>query len=126
MIPDFHDGFVDGVIVSGRQAKIFLRMLDGQKFTLQLQEVERLHVENFREGNIIFGVDMLEPEQLTAEQIGEAYQYSAHDQQGFVMGDWIEKARQRGLKTIEISASYGCSALMVFGNFELREGYVFD
>jgi hypothetical protein len=60
MIPDFHDGFLDGVFVSGSQAAILLRTLEGQKFKLVLRDVERLHVENFREGNIVFSMDLLE------------------------------------------------------------------
>jgi hypothetical protein len=123
MIPDFHDGFVDGVLVSGLRAKLFLRKIDGQKFTLALHGIERLHVENFREGNIIFSLDFLELEQLTLEHVCQAYQYNEHTLASFIMKDWVEDAKQRGLKAVEISASYGCSALILFKSFELTEGF---
>jgi len=124
MIPDFHDGFLDGVFVSGSQAAIFLRTLEGQEFKLVLRDVERLHVENFREGNIVFSLDFLEAEHLTLEHICEAYQYNERVPPGFVLEHWVEDAKQRGLKAVEISTSYGCSALVLFKSFELREGYV--
>jgi len=123
MIPDFHDGFLDGVFVSGSQAKLFLRKIDGQKFILALHGVERLHVENFREGNIIFSLDFLEPEQLTLEHVCQAYQYNEQTLASFIMKDWVEDAKQRGLKAIEVSTSYGCSALVFFKSFDLLEGF---
>lgn len=123
MIPDFHDGYLDGLLVSNRQARIFIRTHRGAQFTLVLREIERLHAENFREGNIIFSVDFLEPEQLTVEHIAEAYYYGQISPE-FVLSDWMEKAKQKGLKTIEISTSYGCSALAFFMAYEFIEGHV--
>ncbi len=124
MIPDFHDGSLDGLLVSKSQATIFLRTAREEKFMLTLHEVERLHAENFREGNIILSLDLLTPEQLTPEHISEAYGFSADSPSGFVMKDWIEAAKKRGLQALEISSSYGCVALALFKSYALTEGYV--
>jgi hypothetical protein len=121
MSPDFHDGFLEGLFVSGSEAKIFLKTISGQKFTLTLRDVERLHAENFLEGNIVLSLDFLTPEQVTVEHVSEAYGVPP----GFVMKDWIESAKQRNLQAIEISSSYGCTALVFFKSHDLKEGYVF-
>jgi hypothetical protein len=123
MIPDFHDGFLDGLFVSNRQARIFVRTVREENFTIILREMERLHAENFRQGNIVFSVDFLEPEQVTVDHVGEAY-YHGQVPPEFVLSDWMEKAKQKGLKAVEISTSYGCSALAFFKSYELVEGHV--
>ncbi|HEY4675801.1 MAG TPA: hypothetical protein VIJ01_01490 [Candidatus Angelobacter sp.] len=91
-----------------------------------LLEVERLHAENFREGNIIFSVDFLTPEQLTQDHICEAYEFNGNLPSGFVMKDWIESAKEKALQAVEISSSYGCSALVLFKSYTLTQGYVID
>jgi hypothetical protein len=126
VIPDFHDGYLDGLFVSGKTARIFLRTETGEKFTLFLQQVERLHAEDFRQGNIIFSVDFLRPEQLTPEFIFEVYGYSEQDQHNFVMDHWVQGAKQKGFQALEISTSYGCSASALFEHYELLEGYVIE
>jgi hypothetical protein len=118
--PDFHDGYLDGLFVSGKTARIFLRTLAGQTYTLILREVERLHAENFLEGNIVFDVKFLQPEQLTREDVLEVYGYS---EQSLVMQDWIRDATQRGLHAVAISSSYGCSVLGLFKHYELLQDY---
>jgi hypothetical protein len=123
-MPDFHDGAVDGLFVSSKTARIFLRTYTGERFTLFLQEVERLHAENFRQGNIVFSVDFFRPEQLSREFIFEVYESSEPYKQNFVMENWVQEAKQKGLVALEISTSYGCSASALFKHYELLEGYV--
>jgi hypothetical protein len=124
MIPDFHDGLLEGLCVFGSEAKIFLKTFKEQKFTLTRGGVERLHAENFWEGNIILSLGFLTLEQLTVEDISEAYHFNGEVPPDFVMKDWIESAKQRNLQAMEISSSYGCTALAFFKSHDLREGYV--
>jgi hypothetical protein len=124
--PDFHDGYLEGLFVSSTQAKVFLRTAAGQRYTLILQEVERLYAENFRQGNIIFDVEFFQPEQLTQDAVFEVYGYSEQHQKNFLMEQWIRGAKERCLQAVEISTSYGCSALVLFKDYELLEGYVFE
>ena len=124
MIPDFHDGYLEGLFVSGKTANIFLRMVTGQTYTLVLRGVERLHVDHFWEGNIILDLVFLQPEQLTQDAILGAY-HTDEPWKGFVMQDWIQAAKRRGLQAIEISASYGCEAQILFQHYELLQGQAF-
>ena len=59
--PNFHDGYVDGVLTSGRDTSIFLRTVNAKKFTIILHGVEQLVLNDFRQGNIVSSVDLLEP-----------------------------------------------------------------
>ncbi len=124
MIPDFHDGHLEGLFVSGGTAKIFLRTFAGQAWTLVLHEVERMSATQFWEGNIILDLRILQPEQLTQDAVLDAY-HADKPWKGFVMQDWIRDSKQRGLQAVEISASYGCEAEILFRHYELLQGHIF-
>lgn len=123
MQPNFHDGFVDGVLTSKSEARVFLRTANEEKFTLILHDVETLLVKGFRQGNIILGVDFLEIEQFKPDFIFEAYEYNDVYIKQFVLGDWVTKAREKNLRGIEISPSYGSTLLATFKRYEFANGY---
>ena len=123
MQPNFHDGFVDGVLTSKSEARVFLRTANEEKFTLILHDVETLLVRGFRQGNIILSVDFLEIEQLKPDFIFEAYEYNDVYIKKFVLGDWVTKAREKHLRGVAISPSYGSTLLAIFKRYEFASGY---
>jgi hypothetical protein len=63
--PNFHDGFIDGLLVNGLDARVFLRTASQEKFTIVLSGVKSLVLDDFRQGNIILSVDWLDPQVFT-------------------------------------------------------------
>jgi hypothetical protein len=122
---NLHDGFVDGVFISDSTVRIFLRSVTGEQFTLMLNEVDALRVNDFKKGNIIFELRFLSPDQLDADFVFEIYEYSEHDKNNFVLKDWIGKAKEKELAAIELTSSYGCSLFALFKNRTLLSGHVF-
>jgi hypothetical protein len=60
--------FFDGVWLSvDKQARLFVRRVGGEHFTIHLTEVEALNISGLRAGNIIFDVVLIAPEKLTLE-----------------------------------------------------------
>ncbi len=55
----YHDGFLDGVLARGRDVHLALRSTEGQCRVLTLRQVAALHVEGFREGNIVLNMRLL-------------------------------------------------------------------
>lgn len=102
---------------------MFLRKEGGEKFTLVLRGVERFQGEDFRQGNIIFGVVFLEPDELEVSDLCGLYPLSAESLKTFSLADWSAKARAEGLKAVQISPSYGCSVQALFRTHELIPGY---
>jgi hypothetical protein len=49
----YHDGYLDGIAVSGRGAQLSIRSVDGERRTLTLHGVARLQLDHFCESNII-------------------------------------------------------------------------
>ncbi|WP_420381753.1 hypothetical protein [Novosphingobium sp.] len=58
-IPRFHDGNVTGLRLRDGAATIYLRDVSGSDFELLLEGLEALHVEDFREGNIILVAEVV-------------------------------------------------------------------
>jgi hypothetical protein len=123
MQPNFHDGFVDGLLMSKPEARIFLRTEHEEKFTLILHGVETLVVKDFRQGNIILSIDLLETEQLKPDFIYGAYEYDDIDIKKFASSELVTKAREKSLRGVEISPSYGCTLLAIFKRYEFANGY---
>ena len=119
---DFHDGFVDGVLLSDSGVRIFLRPVCEDRFTLVLNEVEALRVNDLKQGNIVFEMRFLEPRQLDSSFVFAVYEYSDEHKKTFVLKEWVEKAAQKGLTALEITPSYGCTILAVFKNHTLLDG----
>ena len=122
---DFHDGFVDGLLVSEPTARIFLRTVAEEKFTLVLYEVDALHVLDLKKGNIIFELRFLDTDQLDQEFVFETYEYSDEYKKSFVLKEWVAKAKEKGLSAIQITPSYGCSLSALFRSKTITGGHVF-
>jgi hypothetical protein len=105
-LPDFHDGFVDGMLVRGSSALILLRTATERRYTLQLNEVDTLRANDFRQGNIIFELNLLSVSQLDRSFVFEAYDYNDQLKQQFVLEAWKRKADEKRLEALEITASY--------------------
>jgi hypothetical protein len=108
----FHDGSVDGILVSGKDAKVFLRDVSGSCFTMALSGVERLKVDDFREGNIILRLSMLAGGKCDADLIRDLYEPSEHDRGADeFLSRLQERVNNEKLVLVEITPSYGCSLL---------------
>jgi hypothetical protein len=57
----YHDGFLDGVLArsDGSEVHLGLRSCEGERRVLTLRSVVALHVEGFREGNIVLNLRIL-------------------------------------------------------------------
>ena len=122
--PVFHDGFVDGMLVRGSSALILLRTATERRYTLQLNEVDTLRANDFRQGNIIFELNLLSVSQLDRSFVFEAYDYNDQFKKQFVLEAWKRKVDEKRLEALEITASYGCQLLAVFRSPNLIEGYI--
>lgn len=120
--PDFHDGFVDGVLASDGTARIVLRIVTGERFTLLLRGVDALRVNDFRKGNIVLELNAINLDHIDPEFVFEIYDYSEESKKAFVLTDWVEAAKKKGLKAIEIIPSCGCAIAALAEDYELVQG----
>jgi hypothetical protein len=65
--PNFHDGFVDGILLGEGSARIFVRAVHGEKFTILLGDVKTLVMSDFGRGNIILSLNWLDATDISDE-----------------------------------------------------------
>ena len=122
-LQDIHDGFFDGLLLSEEKtAHLFLRTCAGQRSTVVLKDVERMSVQNFMQGNIIFDVVLIEPSNLTIAHIEQAYQLQPSQTE--LAQKLLEEAQQRKLLVLEINPSYGAEFTALFGAVEILPTYI--
>ena len=106
---------MDGLLVQDRNVRIFLRTMQQQLFVLELFGVERLMLEEFREGNIIFDIVVRVGAEIASDDIHTLFGFS--DEQGRLRV--LEEAQQKGRIVVEIRPSYGASCLLIADSVQL-------
>lgn len=117
---EFHDGFLDGLLLDGPSAYIFVSTPEKWQFVLEISGVAAVDAGTFKEGNVIFDVLVYGSDELTLEQMiavhGPMSEYGLPDQ----AQRWLTKARQEGLHLLEINPSYGAACLVLAHTIDLR------
>jgi hypothetical protein len=112
-LPDLHDGFFDGVWLSAdKHARFFVRTVSGVRSTIILTGVEALNICGLRAGNIIFGLVLIAPDKLTANNIAQAYDLKTGKVE--MARQLLGKAQEKGLSGLEINPSYGAEGTAIF------------
>jgi hypothetical protein len=112
-LPDLHDGFFDGVWLSAdKRARFFVRTVTGERSTIILTDVDALNICGLRAGNIILELVLIGPDNLTLENIEQAYDLKSGDVK--MARQLLGKAKEQGLCGLEINPSYGAEGTAIF------------
>ena len=123
-IPDFHDGFFDGLWVSDeKRVHLFLRTVDKKPFTLVLRGVKLFNASNIRQGNIILDLALLDAQQLTTAHIAEIYEFEGEQQEEKIKR-FLASAQEELLNALEMSTSYGAEFIALFRGAQLVANHV--
>jgi hypothetical protein len=123
-IPDFHDGYFDGLWISGqKKVHMFLRTVDKKPFTLVLHAVKLLKASNVRQGNIILELALVDTQQITAAHIADLYEF-ARGRPEESIEKFLSSARNERLNVLEMSSSYGAECIALFHRGELRDNHI--
>ena len=122
-LPNLHDGFLDGLWLSeDKCVHLFVRTLTGKRSTIILREVAAINVLNFWAGNIIFDVVLVEPDDLTVENIQQVYPLQASEVEK--AATLVAQAKQRRLSALEINPSYGAECAFLFASAEVFPNHI--
>jgi hypothetical protein len=111
----FHDGYLDGLLIQGTSVSIFLSAEDRQEFVLEVGGVLSLKVDGFRQGNIIFDVIIRDGDNITIHDIINLFGFK--DEAKALKK--FEESRRMNLIVLEINPSYGASCLILAESVEL-------
>lgn len=109
----YHDGQFEGVVLNAdeQEARLFLRSSGGERRTIVLERVLKLHVDGFREGNIVSVMRVLE-----AASVDEELRVALIRKFDLSGGDLLE-----GL-VFSLDASFGGDVLSLCGDVEVIDG----
>jgi hypothetical protein len=123
-IPTFHDGLLRSLAVERGEATIGIRRVDGPAFELKLEGVEALHAVDFRQGNIIYSLQIIQgrgPEGTDFKEALERLFPSPHTDAAaeyherhadFLLGV-LKRISTAEAAMVIIEASYGCDLVAV-------------
>jgi hypothetical protein len=112
----FHDGFLDGLLIEDRTVRVFLSTDDKQAFILEASGVFSLKADGFRQGNIIYDVLIRDREEVTFHDAMNFYEFK--DEANAVRK--LEEMHRQNLVVLEINPSYGASCIILAESVELR------
>ena len=111
----FHDGFLDGLLIQGTTVRVFLSTDGRQEFVLEVRGVLSLKADGFRQGNIIYEVLERDGGDVTFDDMMNFFEFkdeaNAHRK--------LEEARGKNLIVLEINPSYGASCTILAESVEL-------
>ena len=115
----FHDGFLDGLRLheTSQSVAIYLRTEQDDRFILRLNGLERLTINDFREGNIVFDLTFIPAQVISIAAINEVYRLS--DSQNETAKRLLLSAQQGRLQLLEIASSCGATGIALFKEYSL-------
>lgn len=110
-IPDFHDGFLDAIILAhDRQLILKLRSVAGSHWTVVIPKLIRLRADGFAEGNIIFEINVYSGRNCPEQLVRKVYGYN-EERSAMLLSKNLETIASENWTLFELSASYGCELL---------------
>jgi hypothetical protein len=107
--PDLHDGQLTGISMGDDETlTLYCSSVGGGSCTLRIPNVTRLRADNFREGNVIFEVNVYEGEECPEALVGRLYN---EGQNGGNLASHMLEIRQKRWALFELTSSYGCELL---------------
>jgi hypothetical protein len=91
-VPDFHDGWLDGLRIDEQRVEVFLRTHTLEKYVVVANGVAALAAGNIKAGNIMFEAVIRSSGEITVDHIDELYELPLADPV-FERDDLLRKAK---------------------------------
>jgi hypothetical protein len=111
----FHDGFLDGLLIEGTTVSLFLSTHDKQEFVLSVRGVMSLKADGFRQGNVIYEVLVRDGDDLALEDVVNLFEFKDESN----ARRKLEEVRRKSSITLEVNPSYGASCIILADSLEL-------
>ena len=108
--PVVHDSRLVGLLISGKELLLLIEPLEGTRFHIVLKDVERLRVDDFREGNIILDIAVYRGSEIEIEDV--AYVHGLENeglQSGGFLKETMQTLAERNIILVKVHPTYGCS-----------------
>jgi hypothetical protein len=114
--PEFHDGTFNGLLIERNAAHFFLETWQHEKFILTARQMSALRLNDVREGNIIFDLEVFDSGEISVSDVLEAH----HIQDASQAEAMLKKCREQNWLLIRINPSYGANLIAIASYVEVR------
>ena len=127
-IPRFHDGLLVGIILREGSATVHVKDASGVEYALDLDGIEALQMDEFRQANSISNIEVVEGRTPDADTVfdrlfwpphasaGQEY----HDEHATLVRRQVNQIEAGELKLVLIVPSYGADLLAVCRHISCR------
>ena len=130
-VPSFHDGYLTSIAVGDKCATLGFTRSDGAQFELDLLGVEALQIEDFRQGNIVYELEIISGRDPSSydnhralDRLFVAPHPAAdaryHEARAAFVAKQVEKIKNGQALLVAVSASYGADLAAYFASARLR------
>ena len=116
---EFHDGSLDGLLIEGKTAYIFVTNSEKQRYVFVALDVLALLANEIREGNIILELAVRPASDVTEEELSERARTHPPYSAGAMDTKMLERAREQNLTALTIDPSYGATCFVFAKSFKL-------
>ena len=128
--PSFHDGYLTAISVQAGAATLGLARSSGEAFELKLEGVEALHADDFRQGNIIYNLNIIcgsVPDGVDLKERLERLFPSPHPNAASIyherhtkfLADVLTRLADGSATMLIMEFSYGCDLVAICREIEL-------
>ncbi|MEW5789797.1 MAG: hypothetical protein AB1899_18305 [Pseudomonadota bacterium] len=104
--PVLHDAFIYRIDFGGKQVALYCRSPNGETTRIELRGVAHLFSTGLAEQNVLLDVCIEEDDEVCSQALGRILPGAGNYQQKY-RAVVLDKLRQKGLKLLRFSPSYG-------------------
>jgi hypothetical protein len=116
---EFHDGSLDGLLIEGKTAYIFVTNSEKQRYVFVALDVLALLANEIREGNIILELAARPASDVTEQELSERASTHPSHSAGAMDTKMLERAREENLTAFTIDPSYGATCFVFAKSLQL-------
>ena len=118
--PDLHDGLLRGISVSkDKQADLMVCDINAKEYLISLRNVKRLRAKDFCEGNILFDLTFFGLKNCPQNLLEQLYDLNIKAPDSTFIDRLKNTEELSGYRVLDVSSSYGCSLIALFGELEI-------
>ncbi len=125
IVNSLHDAQIRGILLTAKNsANLLVELTDHTRRSISFNDVKRLRVENFREGNTILEFSVTRGEDIDPADV--AYAYDLDMVVDKFLGAELNRLRQGDWLVIKIEPSFGCFAICICKSWNVNVDFRFE
>ena len=115
--PNVHDAKLLGItLLESNRVRASFELIDGNYISLLFSGVERLRMDDFRQGNIVLDVSVQRGQGVPADEVAYAYGIDQEPQKTNFLEKMLAEVRSKNLISVTLNPSFGAAFTCLCSN----------